>query len=90
MKIKKEMHRIYFVNDNQEEIAFVTFPFVQEGIVCIDHTVVKEEYRGLHLAEQLLENAFETIRFEGWKVKISCSYAKHWVSKHMEYQDILI
>lgn len=90
MQICKEKNRVYIVNDHQEEVAYVTFPIIQDGVVCIDHTVVKEEYRGLHLAGQLLENAFETIRLEGWKVQITCSYAAHWVSKHPEYQDLLI
>lgn len=90
MEIVKEKNRVSIQNDNKEEIAYVTFPLVSEGIVCINHTIVQEKYRGLHLADQLLKNAFEIIRLEGWKVEITCSYARHWLSKHLEYQDLLI
>ncbi|MDE6414276.1 MAG: N-acetyltransferase [Anaeroplasmataceae bacterium] len=89
MNIIKEKNKVYILNENNEEIAFITFPQVEEGVVLIDHTYVSEELRGMKIAERLMEQVYEVIRSNGYKAIPQCSYAKHWFEKHPLNQDVL-
>ena len=89
MEIIKENNKVYIKNENNEEIAYITFPQIEEGLVLINHTYVSEELRGMKIAEQLMESAYEVIRSNDQKAIPQCSYAKHWFEKHPLKQDIL-
>ena len=89
MEIIKEKNKVYIKNENNTEVAYITFPQIEAGIVLINHTYVSEELRGMKIAEQLMEAACEVIRSNDQKVIPQCSYAKHWFEKHPLQQDIL-
>ena len=89
MEIIKDTNKVYILNDKKEEVAYVTFPQKDDGVVLIDHTHVNEELRGMKIAEQLMDKACEVIRENKQKAIPHCSYAKHWFDKHPENQDIL-
>lgn len=67
--------------------AEITFPEIEPGIFCIDHTMVGPELQGQGLAGKLVEQAVNVIHEQGGKVKATCSYAAHWLEKHPEYAD---
>lgn len=83
-------HEVTGVSEDGEVLARVTFPFVEEQVVDINHTLVDERLRGQGAANILLEKAAEKIRQEGWKARLSCSYAQKWFARHPEHKDLLV
>ncbi|MDE6945576.1 MAG: N-acetyltransferase [Anaeroplasmataceae bacterium] len=89
MEIIQTNHKVYIQNEAKEEIAYVTFPSLDEATVQIDHTYVDESLRGLRIASDLMAAAYQVIKQNKMKATLSCSYAKHWFDNHPECQDIL-
>lgn len=83
-------HEVTGVSEDGEVLARVTFPFVEEQVVEINHTLVDERLRGQGAANILLEKAAGKIRQEGWKARLSCSYAQKWFARHPEHKDLLV
>jgi predicted GNAT family acetyltransferase len=78
----------YFHSDNNL-LAEVTFPNVDENTVDINHTFVDDSLRGQGVAGKLMEATALYLRSQGKKAVLTCSYAISWFEKHTEYQDIL-
>ena len=85
-------NRIWLENDAGEEIAFISFPYVGSGrkLVCIDHTVVDPSLQGQGIASRLVREAVESIRKDGKKCLVTCSYAQAWFGKQTEYMFLLV
>ncbi len=85
-------NRIWLENEAGEEIAFISFPYVGSGkkLVCIDHTVVDPSLQGQGIASKLVREAVESIRKDGKKCLVTCSYAQAWFGKHTEYMFLLV
>lgn len=83
MDFQTESNRIYKEDENGKVIAEITFPETEKGVFCIDHTFVDDSIRGQGVAGQLVQLAAEKIQAQGGKVTATCSYAKHWLEKHM-------
>ncbi len=84
MEIIKEENKVYILNEEGKEIAYVTFPFVSENTVEINHTFVDDSLRGMGVASSLMASAYEVISQQGYRVRVTCSYAKSWLAKHPE------
>ena len=82
MEFIKENSRIYSLDDNKKIIAEITFPEIEEGIFCINHTFVDETLRGKGIAGKLVEMAEKEIKKKNGKVIATCSYAKQWLEKN--------
>ncbi len=78
----------YFHSDNNL-LAEVTFPNVDENTVDINHTYVDDSLRGQGVAGKLMEATALYLRSQRKKAVLTCSYAISWFEKHTEYQDIL-
>jgi predicted GNAT family acetyltransferase len=78
----------YFHSDNNL-LAEVTFPNVDENTVDINHTFVDDSLRGQGVAGKLMEATALYLRSQGKKAVLTCSYAISWFEKHTEYSDIL-
>ena len=77
--------------DNLDQIkGEVTYKTIGKNFVDINHTYVDISLRGKGIANELLKRAFTYFRTNNIKVKCSCSYAKNWIIKHEEYQDLLV
>lgn len=70
-------------------LAEVTFPNVDTNLVEINHTFVDPSLRGQGIADQLLRNASDAIRNRGWKARPTCSYARTWFERNLDYKDLL-
>ena len=75
--------------DQDRILAYVTFPMVEEGTVCITHTVVDESLRGKKIASELLTKTAEVLSKTNQKAILECSYAKAWFEKNPQYQYLL-
>ena len=82
MKFIKEDSRIYSLDENEKIIAQITFPEIEKGVFCIDHTFVDETLRGQGIASKLVELAVEEIEKRKGKIQATCSYAKKWLEKN--------
>lgn len=84
-----EENRIYFNDENGKLLAEITFPFLSESAVNINHTFVDDSLRGQGIASKLVQAAADEIRKRNLKAHVSCSYAVKWFEKHTEYNDII-
>lgn len=82
MEYKVENNKIYCQNEENELIAEITFPEIEDGVFCINHTFVDDSLRGQGVAGQLVKLAVEKIQERGGKVTAACSYAQHWLAKN--------
>jgi len=89
MDFKYESNRIAFYNDENELVAVVDFPAVDNNTVDINHTFVDDSLRGQGIAGKLMEAVAKELLTQNKKAIVSCSYAKNWFEKHSEYSQIL-
>lgn len=57
--------------------------------MVITHTGVPEAIGGRGIAGELVREAFEFARAQGWHVHPQCSYAAAWAERHPEYNQLL-
>ncbi|MFA5521841.1 MAG: GNAT family N-acetyltransferase [Castellaniella sp.] len=62
---------------------------LHEGLMTITHTGVPVALQGRGIAGALTRTALDTARSEGWRVRPACSYARVWIERHPDYQDLL-
>ncbi len=88
------MHRIkeglnkFYIGEEHEPIAEVTFVPTGEKIIILDHTYVSPEIEGQGIAAQLVEAVVKYARRTGKKIIPTCSYAVAEFQRKAEYQDI--
>jgi hypothetical protein len=81
---------IALFDEENNLLAQVTFPAIDENTVNIDHTFVDDSLRGQGVAGKLVEAAAKQLRSQGKKAVLTCPYAMKWFEKHREeYKDIL-
>lgn len=80
---------IYYVDENGEKVAEVTFPSLDEQTVEINHTFVAPSLRGTGMAGKLMQAAAEEISRQGKRAVLTCSYAKGWFEHHKEFQHMI-
>lgn len=89
MDYKKSTNRIWMEDKDGKEIAFVSFPAVDKGVVTITSTVVDPSLRGQGVAGDLMETLAKELRDSNRKAIPICSYAIKWFSDHPEQGDLL-
>lgn len=89
MNLIREPGRIYAKDQNGRIVAEVTFPQIDEKTADIRHTFVDESLRGQGTAGLLMRETARTLRNEGQKAVLTCSYAQKWFSEHPEERDVV-
>lgn len=89
MEFQIEKDRIYAMKEDQL-MAEITFPSINEHRVNIEHTYVHQDLRGQHIAGLLMEAAIEEIRRQGKDCVPTCSYAIAWFEKHPDAKKELV
>lgn len=82
-------NQIALYSDDNQLLAEVTYPSVDEDTVNIDHTFVDPSLRGQNIADQLMRAAAEQLKKEQKKAVVTCSYAVKWFGKHPEYDQLV-
>ena len=59
------------------------------GNIIIEHTEVPEALEGLGLASRMVITALDYARQQNLKVLPICPFAKSFIGRHREYQDLL-
>jgi predicted GNAT family acetyltransferase len=74
----------------QEEggTAFVTY-LLEGDTITFTHTIVPEEMEGRGVGSKLVRGALDEARERGLKVVPNCSFVRHFIDSHEDYQALL-
>lgn len=91
MEFRTYKNRIVLVDDEEQALAEIDFPAMEEepGTVEITHTYVDESLRGRGLAGKLMTRLITYLERNQLKAWPSCSYAVDWFAKHSEAAPLL-
>ncbi|WP_054958563.1 GNAT family N-acetyltransferase [Paenibacillus dakarensis] len=87
-EIRSENGR-FFMEDQGQTVAEITFSSLGDNVISIDHTFVSPQLRGKGIAEQLIRKVIEYAREENLKINPTCSYAGYHFDKFPEDRDLL-
>lgn len=91
MEIKRDEHGkngAFFIEDDGEWVAELTYVKSGDAEITIDHTEVDDKLQGQGVGEDLVRSAVEYARENGLKVKATCKFAKKVIDETPEYQDV--
>ncbi len=80
----------FFVEENGEWLAELSYSKPSEDKMIIDYTEVSEDLRGQDVGTQLVEAAVEFARSEKLQIIPECSFTKSVLEKHPEFNDVVV
>jgi uncharacterized protein len=92
MEIKHDehgRHGAFYIEDEGEWIAEMSYTRAGAGTIVVDHTEVDEKLRGQGVGEQLVRRAVEFARDNNLKIKPTCPYTRKVIDETPEFQDVL-
>jgi uncharacterized protein len=92
MNIQREEHGrkgAFFIDEDGEWIAELTYSKSGEGVITIDHTEVDPKLQGQGVGRDLVAAAVEYARGNSLKIKLDCAYTKKVIDSTPEFQDVL-
>ena len=92
MQIQHEEHGrkgAFFIDEDGEWIAEMTYFKSGPGQITIDHTEVDPKLKGEGIGQDLVREAVKYARENGLKIKPVCPYTKKVIDETPEYQDVL-
>ncbi len=79
----------FFIEDDDRQIALMTFQKTGDGVITIDHTEVDPNFRGEGLGEDLVAAGVKYARENRLKIVPTCRFAKKVIDDAPEFQDVL-
>lgn len=80
---------MFYVGDENEPLAEMTFTMAAPDKMIIDHTEVSDELRGKNVGYQLVHTAVEYARANNIKIIPLCPFARSVFDKKPEFADVL-
>ncbi len=80
---------IFYIEENGEKLAEMTYSKAGETLIIIDHTEVSEKLKGLGAGKELVRAAVDFARERTIKIFPLCPFAKAVFDKKPEYGDVL-
>ena len=80
---------VFFIDENGEVVAEMTYVWSGEDKIIIDHTEVSEKLGGKGIGKQLVHKAVEMEREKQIKILPLCPFAKRVFDKTDDYKDVL-
>jgi hypothetical protein len=80
---------VFYIVENEKQIATVTYVFAGPDKFVIDHTEVKEGNEGRGLGKLLVKAAVDFARSRHLKIIPLCPFAKSVFERTKEYNDVL-
>lgn len=77
-----------FELEEEGGLAFVTY-ILEGDQITFTHTIVPEELEGRGVGTKLVRGALDEARERGLKVVPACSFVRHFIETHDEYQDLV-
>jgi predicted GNAT family acetyltransferase len=62
---------------------------IENGVITFTHTEVPPAAREHGIASRLIDAALTDARTKGLKVIARCSFVRHYIAAHPEFQDLL-
>ena len=79
----------FFIEQNEEIVAEMTYVWTGKDRIIIDHTQVDEKLKGQGAGKQMVIKAIEFAREKGLKITPLCPFAKSIFDKETAFRDIL-
>jgi len=79
----------FYIEENDRQIALMTYKKSGDGIITIDHTEVDSNFRGEGFGEDLVAAGVKFARENSLKIIPTCPFAKKVIDDVPEYQDVL-
>lgn len=79
----------FYVEQDGERLAEMTYTWAGEGMFIIDHTEVSEKLKGMGVGKQLVNAAVTFARKLKIKILPLCPFAKSVFDKTPEFADVL-
>ena len=89
MDFKHNENQIALYSETGDLLAEITFPYVDENTVNVNHTFVDTSLRGQGIAGKLMQELVEELEKRGLMAVPTCSYAQGWFEKDGEYGHLL-
>ena len=74
---------------NGEVVANVTFPTEEYGVVNVNHTFVKDEFRGMGIAKEIMMELVKNLEETKRTARLTCPYAVRWFSQNPQYSRLV-
>jgi hypothetical protein len=79
----------FFIEQNGEIVAEMTYVWTGKNGISIDHTNVDEKLKGQGAGKQLVNKAIEFAQENGIKITPLCPFAKSVFDKEIVFRDVL-
>lgn len=79
----------FFIRDNNEELAEMTYSKLGTSKIIIDHTEVTQKLRGTGAGKKLVYTAVHFARKQNLKIIPLCPFAKVVFDQNPDIQDVL-
>jgi len=79
----------FFIEENGNQIALMTYKKSGDGVITIDHTEVNPNFRGEGLGEDLVAEGVKFARENDLKIAPTCPFAKKVIDENPEFQSVL-
>ena len=79
----------FYIEDDNRQIALMTYKKSGDDIIIIDHTEVDPNHRGEGLGEDLVEAGVKFARENNLKIVPACPFAKKVIDEKPEFQTVL-
>lgn len=79
-------HRFEMLQSGQKTFVGYT---CKDGILVLFHTEVPASLRGKGAGSKLARAVLDAVKSRKMKVRITCDFLLHFISKHPEYQDLV-
>lgn len=89
MKLIRKADRIVALDENKEEMGFIAWRVLSDGVLNANHTFVNPKFRGLGLAGTLLKDLVTYARENDKKIFATCSYVVKMFEHGDEYKDVI-
>lgn len=86
---QSETKGAFYIAQNGERLAEMTFSRAGNNLIIIDHTEVSDKLRGTGAGKQLVEAAVTFTRNNQLKVLPLCPFARAVFEKNKAYSDVL-
>ena len=79
----------FYIEENDNQIALMTYKKSGDDVITIDHTEVDSNFRGEGIGEDLVAEAVKYARENDLKIAATCPYAKKIIDRTPKFQDVL-
>jgi len=79
----------FYMEDEIGITSELRYSSLEKGVLIIDHTETRIEFKGKGYASKLVKKSVDYARENNYKIVPGCSYAKAHFDRHKEYEDVL-